>query len=115
MFRFNQFEMKNLKSEIQKLLRQSIVISSKQRDVILENLENFSNEKLQKLFQMLQEALEKQREFIKKAIKKNPSLLNSIGSLSEKAGLKNKKNKELSFFMREINSLDTLDNEINSL
>ncbi|MBT3348779.1 hypothetical protein HOA64_00650 [bacterium] len=101
--------------KIRKFLQTNFVIAAKKKELLAKNLEKFSNKKLLRLLQVLEKISEKEIYFVRKAMKKNPNLLEKIQNFYrniKKTERLEKENIDLNKEQKEIEVLESQFSEI---
>ena len=101
--------------KIRKFLQTNFVIAAKKKELLAKNLEKFSNKKLLRLLQVLEKISEKEIYFVRKAMKKNPNLLEKIQNFYRnlrKTERVEKENVVLDQEQKEIDALESRFDEI---
>ena len=107
--------MENLKSEIKALLKNQFFISSGKKKDILSKLDNLSENKINKLLELLKKSDISQSNIISKSVKENPNFLNEVQGIVSNEMMKNLQEKEeIAIASTEIQLLESLEVEIDN-
>lgn len=98
MSRFNQFRMKNLKTVIQKLLKNNVLVSPQQKTKISRDLDKYTKDQLDVLYSFLKEANTNQKTLVWNALKNNSKFEGEI----EKSFVKGDDTRLLDNLMGEV-------------